>query len=55
MKVASALLLAPALANAAYYSRDMYESGEVHQMIIDMKNVCCPLSYLLPLLPRPPR
>ncbi|KEY64012.1 hypothetical protein S7711_07376 [Stachybotrys chartarum IBT 7711] len=38
MKTTSALMLLPALANAAHFPREMYESGEVHQMIIDRKN-----------------
>ena len=34
MKLNSALLVLPAVANAAFYSREQYESGEVHQMYV---------------------
>jgi hypothetical protein len=53
MKAAAALLLLPALTKAAYYSREQYDSGEVHQMILDMKNVSSPIFYCssLPLGP----
>lgn len=40
MKATSAALsLLPALANAAHFPKEQYESGEVHQYILDMKNV----------------
>ncbi|TLD07564.1 hypothetical protein PgNI_10936 [Pyricularia grisea] len=38
MKAPSVLLFLSAVANAAHFSREQYESGEVHQKIIDMKN-----------------
>jgi hypothetical protein len=40
MKYISPLLALSAVANAAHFSKEQYESGEVHQRIIDMKNVC---------------
>lgn len=39
VKFTSAVLALPALASAAHFKREQYESGEVHQMILDMKNV----------------
>jgi hypothetical protein len=39
MKYISPLLALSAVANAAHFSKEQYESGEVHQRIIDMKNV----------------
>jgi hypothetical protein len=39
MKYAAPLLALSAVANAAHFSKEQYESGEVHQRIIDMKNV----------------
>jgi hypothetical protein len=41
MKYISPLLALSAVASAAHFSKEQYESGEVHQRIIDMKNVCC--------------
>ncbi|KAI5359299.1 putative choice-of-anchor B domain-containing protein [Septoria linicola] len=38
MKFTQALLALPAVASAAHFSKEQYESGEVHQMILDMKN-----------------
>ncbi|PVI08196.1 hypothetical protein DM02DRAFT_648258 [Periconia macrospinosa] len=38
MKVTQALLSLPAVASAAHFSRAQYDSGEVHQKILDMKN-----------------
>lgn len=40
MKWTAASLALPAVAMAAHFPKEMYDSGEVHQMIIDMKNVC---------------
>jgi hypothetical protein len=40
MKYISPLLALSAVASAAHFSKEQYESGEVHQRIIDMKNVC---------------
>jgi hypothetical protein len=40
MKYISPLLALSAVANAAHFSKEQYDSGEVHQRIIDMKNVC---------------
>ena len=40
MKYTAPLLALSAVANAAHFSKEQYESGEVHQRIIDMKNVC---------------
>ena len=40
MKYILPLLALSAVANAAHFSKEQYESGEVHQRIIDMKNVC---------------
>jgi hypothetical protein len=39
MKYTAPLLALSAVANAAHFSKEQYESGEVHQRIIDMKNV----------------
>jgi hypothetical protein len=40
MKVTTSVLsLLPALASASHFPREKYESGEIHQMIMDMKNV----------------
>jgi hypothetical protein len=41
MRYISPLLALSAVANAAHFSKEQYESGEVHQRIIDMKNVHC--------------
>jgi hypothetical protein len=41
MKYISPLLALSAVASAAHFSKEQYESGEVHQRIIDMKNVRC--------------
>jgi hypothetical protein len=41
MKYISPLLALSAVASAAHFSKEEYESGAVHQRIIDMKNVCC--------------
>ncbi|KAM0273866.1 hypothetical protein ACHAQH_008198 [Verticillium albo-atrum] len=38
MKVTSALMLLPAVASAAHFRKEQYDSGEVHQMIMDLKN-----------------
>ncbi|SMQ51851.1 unnamed protein product [Zymoseptoria tritici ST99CH_3D7] len=38
MKAQSILLALPAIAGAAHFPKEMYESGEVHQMILSMKN-----------------
>ncbi|KAG8623638.1 hypothetical protein KVT40_008614 [Elsinoe batatas] len=38
MKFASTLLALPAVATAAFYPPEMYQRGEVHQMILNMKN-----------------
>ncbi|RBQ85328.1 hypothetical protein VDGD_20839 [Verticillium dahliae] len=38
MKVTSALMLLPAVASAAHFRKDQYDSGEVHQRIMDLKN-----------------
>ncbi|PPJ54788.1 hypothetical protein CBER1_04020 [Cercospora berteroae] len=38
VKFTPAVLALPALASAAHFKREQYESGEVHQMILDMKN-----------------
>ena len=40
MKYSSVLLAISTAANAAHFSKEQYDSGEVHQRIIDMKNVC---------------
>lgn len=40
MKYSSVLLAISIVANAAHFSKEQYDSGEVHQRIIDMKNVC---------------
>lgn len=55
MKAAAALLLLPALAQAAFYSREQYDSGEVHQMILDMKNVSSLIFYCSSLSLSSPR
>lgn len=39
MKSILQLLALSAVASAAHFSKEQYESGEVHQRIIDMKNV----------------
>lgn len=39
MKLTTALISLFAAADAAYYSKEQYESGAVHQMILDEKNV----------------
>jgi hypothetical protein len=40
MKSTSTLLsLLPVVANAAFFPREQYESGAVHQIVIDAKNV----------------
>jgi hypothetical protein len=40
MKSTSTLLsLLPIVANAAFFPREQYESGAVHQIVIDAKNV----------------
>jgi hypothetical protein len=41
MKYISPLLALSAVASAAHFSKEQYESGEVHQRIIDMKTVRC--------------
>lgn len=40
MKSASALLsLLPVVANAAFFPKEDYDSGVVHQALMDLKNV----------------
>jgi hypothetical protein len=39
MKYTAPLLALSAVVHAAHFSKEQYESGEVHQRIIDMKNV----------------
>jgi hypothetical protein len=41
MKYISPLLALSTVSNAAHFSKEQYESGEVHQRIIDMKTVRC--------------
>jgi hypothetical protein len=36
------LLALPAIVSAAHFPKEMYDSGEVHQMILDLKNVWLP-------------
>jgi hypothetical protein len=45
MKYTAPLLALSAVANAAHFSKEQYESGEVHQRIIDMKNVCLCIAH----------
>lgn len=40
MKLISVTLALPAVALAAHFPKAMYDSGAVHQMILNMKNVC---------------
>lgn len=40
MKALCTILLSTAV-KASHFSREQYDSGEVHQMILDMKNVGC--------------
>jgi hypothetical protein len=40
MKISAALLALPAATFAALYSSEEYASGDVHQQLMEIKNVC---------------